>query len=150
MDDTGGPQGEDLAETTRQQNSNLRRLIDAVGTLLAGSRELLKRLQPMRQVAGPPEDSGARSAGRTRAIPMMPRRQTPPAHRPGEKLASEQECGQRRLHCRHLHPAPPPGSAPKAKGGNPGVALQNLPIVQRGALFQSAPETPHGPRLPSA
>ena len=47
VDDTGGPQGEDLVETTQRQNSNLQRLIDAVGTLLAGSHELLKRLQPM-------------------------------------------------------------------------------------------------------
>ncbi len=47
MDDTGGPRDQDLAEKTRLQNSNLRRLIDAVGTLLAGSRELLKRLQPL-------------------------------------------------------------------------------------------------------
>lgn len=47
MDDTGSPRDQDLAEKTRLQNSNLRRLIDAVGTLLAGSRELLKRLQPL-------------------------------------------------------------------------------------------------------
>lgn len=58
MDDTGGPRDEDLAETTRQQNSNLRRLIDAVGTLLAGSRELLQRLQPL----GKPDDT-ARGQG---------------------------------------------------------------------------------------
>jgi len=61
VDDTGGPRDEDLAETTRQQNSNLRRLIDAVGTLLAGSRELLQRLQPLGN--GEPPDDTARGQG---------------------------------------------------------------------------------------
>jgi hypothetical protein len=46
VEDTGGSQGEGLVETTQRQNSNMQRLIDAVGTLLAGSHELLKRLQP--------------------------------------------------------------------------------------------------------
>ena len=146
MDDTGGPRDEDLAETTRQQNSNLRLLIDAVGTLLAGSRELLQRMQPLGK--GEPPDDTARGQGHA-DDPTIPLRTS--RHPPNERKAK----GRNRIaitafDCRHLHPAPPPGSAPKAKGGNPGVALQNLPIVQRGALFQSAPETPHGPRLPSA
>jgi hypothetical protein len=55
VDDAGGPQGEGLVERTQRQNSNLQRLIDAVGTLLAGSRELLKRLQP-KPVAELPDD----------------------------------------------------------------------------------------------
>jgi hypothetical protein len=37
--------GESLEEDTRQANSNLQRLIDAVGGLLAASGELLTRLQ---------------------------------------------------------------------------------------------------------
>lgn len=41
------PQGEILAEAAREQNSNLRRLIEGVGSLIAASRELLKRLQPL-------------------------------------------------------------------------------------------------------
>lgn len=70
VDDTGGPQGEDLVETTQRQNSNLQRLIDAVGALLAGSHELLKRLQPM-PVAGLPEDRahGHQGAGTPGAPP---------------------------------------------------------------------------------
>lgn len=59
MDDTGGPRDQDLAEKTRLQNSNLRRLIDAVGTLLAGSRELLTRLQPLSE-GEPPIDKAHR------------------------------------------------------------------------------------------
>lgn len=57
--DTGDPREEDLAEKTRLQNSNLRRLIDAVGTLLAGSRELLKHLQPLGE-GEPPSDKAHR------------------------------------------------------------------------------------------
>lgn len=45
MGNTGDPGDEDLAESAQRQNLNLRRLIDAVGTLLAGSREVLSRLQ---------------------------------------------------------------------------------------------------------
>ena len=52
MEDTGGSQGEGLVETTQRQNYNLQRLIDAVGTLLAGSHELLKRLQPAERARG--------------------------------------------------------------------------------------------------
>ena len=36
--------GADLEEKAHEQNSNLRRLIDAVGNLLSSSRELLSRL----------------------------------------------------------------------------------------------------------
>ena len=57
MGDTGDPRDEDLAESTRRQNSNMRRLIDAVGTLLAGSRELLSRLQ-VPSKAEPPDTTG--------------------------------------------------------------------------------------------
>lgn len=57
MGDTGDPRDEDLAESTQRQNSNLRRLIDAVGTLLAGSRELLSRLQVPNKVE-PPDITG--------------------------------------------------------------------------------------------
>lgn len=57
MGDTGDPRDEDLAESTQRQNSNLRRLIDAVGSLLAGSRELLSRLQ-VPSKAKPPDTKG--------------------------------------------------------------------------------------------
>lgn len=36
--------GADLEQEAQEQNSNLRRLIDAVGSLLSSSRELLSRL----------------------------------------------------------------------------------------------------------
>jgi hypothetical protein len=36
--------GADLEQEAKEQNSNLRRLIDAVGSLLSSSRELLSRL----------------------------------------------------------------------------------------------------------
>ena len=45
MDDPDGLRGESLEDTARTQNSNLQRLIDAVGILIAASRDLLKRLQ---------------------------------------------------------------------------------------------------------
>jgi len=70
VDDTGGPWDEDLAETTRRQNSNLRRLIDAVGTLLAGSRELLKRLQPLDE--GKPPDAAGPGQGDAGAPHVAP------------------------------------------------------------------------------
>jgi hypothetical protein len=54
VDDSNGPQGRELEETTEQQNSNLRRLIDTIGSLISASRELLARLQPGR--APPPSD----------------------------------------------------------------------------------------------
>lgn len=70
MDDTGGPRGEDLAETTQRQNSNLQRLIDAVGTLLTGSREVLKRLQFLSEGRSTePSDSGPETDGRQRDAP---------------------------------------------------------------------------------
>jgi hypothetical protein len=68
VDDAGDPQGEGLVETTQRQNSNLQRLIDAVGALLAGSHELLKRLQP--PVAGLPADGAcSQPAGDTPEVP---------------------------------------------------------------------------------
>lgn len=68
MDDTGGgPQVDDLAETTRRQNSNLQRLIDAVGTLLVGSRDLLKRLQSLEDVK--PINDGTGTPGQIGAGP---------------------------------------------------------------------------------
>lgn len=70
MDDTGGPQGENLAETTQRQNSNLQLLIDAVGTLLAGSRELLRRLQLLDDAKAPDDTArGQTDAGTPRAPP---------------------------------------------------------------------------------
>lgn len=79
MDDTGGPRDEDLAETTRQQNSNLRLLIDAVGTLLAGSRELLQRMQPLGK--GEPPDDTARGQGHADDPDDPPPDKPPPTER---------------------------------------------------------------------
>lgn len=65
MDEKGRPQGEALADATREQNSNLRRLIDGVGTLIATSRELLKRLQPVddRKSAGMNDAADGKALG---------------------------------------------------------------------------------------
>jgi hypothetical protein len=41
----GGSQGDDIEERARRHNSTLQSLIDAIGTVLAASRELLARLQ---------------------------------------------------------------------------------------------------------
>jgi hypothetical protein len=49
-------QGENLEEDTRQTNSNLQRLIEAVGGLLAASGELLTRLQQILSGAQPASD----------------------------------------------------------------------------------------------
>ena len=79
MDDAGGPQGENLAETTQRQNSNLRRLIDAVGTLLAGSRELLKRLQPLDGAKPKPPSDTARRHTEADTLGVPPSDKPPPA-----------------------------------------------------------------------
>jgi hypothetical protein len=50
VDDPDGLRGESLEDTARTQNSNLQRLIDAVGILIAASRDLLKSLQAPRTV----------------------------------------------------------------------------------------------------
>jgi hypothetical protein len=54
--------GESLEEGTRQANSNLQRLIEAVGGLLAASGELLTRLQQILSGAQPASD-GSDEAG---------------------------------------------------------------------------------------
>jgi hypothetical protein len=45
VSDDDAPQGESLEESTREANSNLQRLIDAIGVVLAASGDLLARLQ---------------------------------------------------------------------------------------------------------
>lgn len=60
MSGNDGPQGDDLEETARKQNSMLQSLIDSVGNLLAASRELLARLQgniAKGQSSGPDSDA---------------------------------------------------------------------------------------------
>jgi hypothetical protein len=60
--------GADLQQKAQEQNSNLRRLIDAVGGLLSSSRELLSKLH-----AAPQQGDGANAptaedeAAKTRA-----------------------------------------------------------------------------------
>jgi hypothetical protein len=53
VSDDDASQGESLEEGTRQANSNLQRLIEAVGGLLAASGELLTRLQQILSGAQP-------------------------------------------------------------------------------------------------
>jgi hypothetical protein len=55
VDDEPASQGENLAQVAQQQNSNLRRLIDAVGILISGSRALLARLQGLEEEKAPTE-----------------------------------------------------------------------------------------------
>jgi hypothetical protein len=50
VDDPDGLRGESLEDAARTQNSNLQRLIDAVGILIAASKDLLARLQAPAQV----------------------------------------------------------------------------------------------------
>jgi hypothetical protein len=50
VDDPDGLRGESLEDTARTQNSNLRRLIDTIGILIAASKDLLARLQAPAQV----------------------------------------------------------------------------------------------------
>lgn len=57
MSDNNGSQGKDLEESMRQDNSNLQRLIEAIGGLLAASAELLGRLQQILS-RGQPADAG--------------------------------------------------------------------------------------------
>ena len=45
MNDNDASQGDNLEEGTRRANSNLERLIEAVGALLSASGDLLGRLQ---------------------------------------------------------------------------------------------------------
>jgi hypothetical protein len=52
-------QGESLEESTRQHNSNLQRLIEAVGGLLSASGDLLVRLQQILSRGQPADDPPA-------------------------------------------------------------------------------------------
>lgn len=124
MDDTGGPQDQDLAEQTRLQNSNLRRLIDAVGTLLAGSRELLKRLQPLSE--GEPPNDMAQQQNDAPSPPQSPPSDEPPPANP-KKANSEhyRPCG---VESGHLHPAPPSRIKP-----------QQLKVAARASRFRTSP-----------
>jgi hypothetical protein len=45
VEDEGRPRDDELEVSAREQNSNLKRLIDAVSNLLVSSRELLGRLR---------------------------------------------------------------------------------------------------------
>lgn len=45
MNDSDEPAREDIAAAAQRQNTNLRYLIGSVGTLIAASRDLLKRIQ---------------------------------------------------------------------------------------------------------
>ena len=53
MTDDDASQGDNLEEGTREANSNLQRLIDAVGGLLAASGDLLVRLRQILSGAQP-------------------------------------------------------------------------------------------------
>lgn len=68
----GGSEGDDLEERARRHNSTLQSLIDAIGTLLAASRELLRRLPGYRPKNDAPGQESA-----------------PPADRPSEPPADK-------------------------------------------------------------
>jgi hypothetical protein len=55
-------QGESLEESTRQHNSNLQRLIEAVGGLLSASTDLLVCLQQILSRGQPADDPPAEPA----------------------------------------------------------------------------------------
>jgi len=65
VEDEGRPPGGDLEQSAREQNSNLKRLIDAVGRIITSSRELLVSLhEPRRGPREPPaENPASRDAG---------------------------------------------------------------------------------------
>ena len=46
MDDPGGSHDGSIEEEARRHNTNLQRLIETIGTTIAASRDLLRRLQP--------------------------------------------------------------------------------------------------------
>jgi hypothetical protein len=74
---SGGSQGDELEERARRHNSTLRGLIDAIGTVLAASRELLARLQ------GHPrqDEASGRGAAPDADQPSEPSADKPNAHR---------------------------------------------------------------------
>jgi hypothetical protein len=53
VNDGDDSQGENLQESARETNSNLQRLIEAIGGLLAASGDLLSRLQHILSAAQP-------------------------------------------------------------------------------------------------
>ncbi len=56
MNNNNASQGESLEESTRQHNSNLQRLIEAIGGLLSASADLLVRLQQILSRGQPADD----------------------------------------------------------------------------------------------
>jgi hypothetical protein len=61
VDNDDGSEAEDFEERARQHNSNLQRLIEGIGSLIAASSDLLGRLQQLLSGAEPatstPDDS---------------------------------------------------------------------------------------------
>lgn len=55
MSDDNASQGQNLEARTQQHNSNLQRLIEAIGGVLAASAELLARLQQILSRGQPAE-----------------------------------------------------------------------------------------------
>lgn len=57
MNDPEGPREEGLEEEALEANSNMQRLLEAIGQLISASRSLLARLQPGKD-RPPPDDKG--------------------------------------------------------------------------------------------
>jgi hypothetical protein len=62
VEDNDASQGESLEESTRENNSNLQRLIEAIGGLLSASADLLGRLQQILG-GGRPDDEPTLESG---------------------------------------------------------------------------------------
>ena len=77
-DDRDDPKRENLADAAQRQNTNLRRLIGTVGTLLSASRDLLKRM-PLRDAAANPDQAHPSAAADPQPPPSEPRDDPPPS-----------------------------------------------------------------------
>ena len=74
---SGGSQGDDLEERARKNNSTLQSLIDAIGAVLAASRELLTRLPGYVPKDDPPSERSPPDADPPREPPADKRSDVP-------------------------------------------------------------------------
>lgn len=79
-DDRDDPKRENLADAAQRQNTNLRRLIGTVGTLLSASRDLLKRM-PSQEASPAPDQAQSAIASAPQLAPNEPK--DDPAPSPG-------------------------------------------------------------------
>jgi hypothetical protein len=69
VNDDEAPQGESLEEGTRAANSNLQRLLEAIGGVLTASADVLVRLQRILSGTEPAADSNGPDKGRAPQLP---------------------------------------------------------------------------------